>query len=765
MQVLIDNQDGLGSVDYSACLQTGSASAILRQLNEPTLCTLLLLLGTTGHVTPVIHASLQVIGSCGSLLFSGSITSPPAQRSVGQGLSGQAFALLISAVSDEILLDANVSSVQTTLLGETAQQTWTSLAALSTSSGTSLSLATQVASASRFEIEAGARWSKLAGLLGNSTRSAYTVSGNTIQVTEFGETVHPVAAADAGLILDSVSVSDLRWLASDVTICGREEPTAYVTEVFTGDGSTTTFSLTEAHFNPVTTQKTSIEDLFQGTSLNSSLWSYSDAAAHLALTADGLTCLGGSGRDAETTVTSLQQIELGGMLTLEGDGVQITSGSAGSLLGLYTGSVTIGNCFAGFGVSSSTGTLTVTAQVNGSAAGTVFEPQADHLYTFRLRLYSPEVERVRQSYCYVGTSGTAMTGGDSVISGGILEFEIQDVTSGTPGAPEILYTGSISNIPPACVLGVLDSGSLSCSIKSISCIQASPLWVTVSEGGGTPAAQFLATAVDGGACEITTTGQLEFYSGNVPPTSSLIYVNYRLSARAIARRGLVNENGSTLTPTSAWIGTVTAPIAWSSVDCDNAAAALLNMASSSTPAVKGTYLMNFVPGAPNIWPGDALEIGPFADGSFLNAIVREVKLELLPGVPRVSVTFANDWAESVSIRLSTTVPENTIIPHQPLAIASALPSLSELTVSGVTSTVVTINTGVSAPPNGGFEVRRRDNTFGPGTDSDLVLRSSTSIISIPRLAAVEQYYVRTYDGAIPPNYSLFSAAIFLNVSL
>jgi hypothetical protein len=30
---------------------------------------------------------------------------------------------------------------------------------------------------------------------------------------------------------------------------------------------------------------------------------------------------------------------------------------------------------------------------------------------------------------------------------------------------------------------------------------------------------------------------------------------------------------------------------------------------------------------------------------------------------------------------------------------------------------------------------------------------------------MEQYYVRMYDGSMPPNYSRFSSAIFVNVPL
>ena len=762
MQVLIDNGDGQGSLDYTGCLQLGPLCTIVRELNKPSLCSLLLFLGANGRKAPVEDARVAVCGTGGVVLFAGTVIAAPGQLPVGEGFSGPAFATLISAVSDEVLLNANVSSVQTTLLGETAQESWTALNALSAVSGLTLALSEQLSGTSRVEVEPGAKWADLAKALGDSTRTAYRVVANNVQVSDFGQVVYSVAAGDPGLLLEAVATNDLRWLASDVTVCGREEPTAYVTEVFAGDGSTTTFSFAEKHFSPVAKQKTSITDLFQGESLNSALWDVSDSAATIALTASGLTCTGGTGRDASATIASVQQIEMGGVITLEGDGIQIGDGSAGSVLGFYTGSVAQANCFAAFAVNSTAGPVSVMPQVNGNSAGAAFQVQSGHLYTFRLRVYVPETERVRQSYAYLGAVGTAMGGGEAVVSGGWLEFEVQDVTSGTPGVPTILFSAAVSAVPPICVAGVLDSGNLSCSVKSFSCTQSAPLWVSIGGSGAVPEPQFLASAVDGGACKITTAGQLTFYPGNIPADGTFIYANYRLSARSIARR--VAASGS-VPATEMWIGSVTAPIAWSSVDCDNAAAALLNIASNSTAAVKGTYTNEILPGMADIWPGDALEIGPYPQGSVTSGIVREVKFGLLPGGLHRAVRFANDWAESVSIRLSSTVPQDAVLPQQPLNIASALQSLSGLTITAVTGTTVSFNTGPNAPVNGGFEVRRRDDTFGPGADSDLVLRSATGNITIPRLAPVEQYYVRMYDGASPPNYSLHSAAVFINVPL
>jgi hypothetical protein len=62
-------------------------------------------------------------------------------------------------------------------------------------------------------------------------------------------------------------------------------------------------------------------------------------------------------------------------------------------------------------------------------------------------------------------------------------------------------------------------------------------------------------------------------------------------------------------------------------------------------------------------------------------------------------------------------------------------------------------------------VRRRDWSFTPGPGPDLVLRSPVPNFTIPRQAAMEQYYIRMYDGSTPPNYSRFSSAVFVNLPL
>jgi hypothetical protein len=147
--------------------------------------------------------------------------------------------------------------------------------------------------------------------------------------------------------------------------------------------------------------------------------------------------------------------------------------------------------------------------------------------------------------------------------------------------------------------------------------------------------------------------------------------------------------------------------------------------------------------------------------------VRTVQIDLsstAPALVKYTISFANDWADDLAIKTSSTVPADIWLPQQPETVLP-LANLNALSVTSVSGSAIGISGGVTPPVNGGFEVRRRDWAFGPGTNSDLVLRSPVANFSIPRSSAIEQYYIRMYDGSTPPNYSRFSSAVFVNVQL
>lgn len=90
-------------------------------------------------------------------------------------------------------------------------------------------------------------------------------------------------------------------------------------------------------------------------------------------------------------------------------------------------------------------------------------------------------------------------------------------------------------------------------------------------------------------------------------------------------------------------------------------------------------------------------------------------------------------------------------------------NLSELQVVSASASALSLDAGVDPPADGGFEVRRSDAYFGSATTTDLVLTSPVRGFSIPRLAFQERFFVRMFDGATPRRYSRVSSVVMTSL--
>jgi hypothetical protein len=135
-----------------------------------------------------------------------------------------------------------------------------------------------------------------------------------------------------------------------------------------------------------------------------------------------------------------------------------------------------------------------------------------------------------------------------------------------------------------------------------------------------------------------------------------------------------------------------------------------------------------------------------------------------PEVLNYVVDFANDWAETIAMKLSSAISPDVYLPQEPeTTAANYMSNLNALQVSSISTTSIVVDAGISAPAGGGFEVRSQDYTFGPTGGEGLVLRSPVPNFTITRSADEEQFFIRMYDGSTPPLYSRVSSAIFTNV--
>jgi hypothetical protein len=500
--------------------------------------------------------------------------------------------------------------------------------------------------------------------------------------------------------------------------------------------------------------------------LDTQIWQVNDAAAHLGLSSAGLTMTGGNGFDGQTTLTAIDQLELGGTLVIEAGSLQLGGASAGVVCGLYAGTTQSANCFAGYNVRQSGGATVVVPFVKGAEVGTVFTILQGHTYTLRIRLHCVEMQRVLQSYYAMVDGAVQAFGGGLVTAPMSVVFELQDLglASNTPAT--VLYDGSVTTSPAICSFVAVNSIQLFGSMGYCRITQAGSAWVVSTLPSGVKMTRLIGVNGEGVDCTVSAAGKVTFFAGRVPVAGELVTVTYRNQQRAVARledpASVAAEAAGGMPGTARWLGKVLKPAARSSVDCESAASAVLSFSSSRAAAVAGTYT---AVNPADVWPGDVLAMT--SSGQTMSVVVRSVEIVDGMGSPEMltyKMAFANDWAEGLGVTLSESIAADALLPETALSEpGNVLANLQQLQVVSATEVALQVDSGTAPPSGGGFEVRRRDGDFGPGVDQDLVLRSPVRSFSIPREGQIEHYYVRMYDGSTPPLYSRFSSAVFTDL--
>ena len=76
--------------------------------------------------------------------------------------------------------------------------------------------------------------------------------------------------------------------------------------------------------------------------------------------------------------------------------------------------------------------------------------------------------------------------------------------------------------------------------------------------------------------------------------------------------------------------------------------------------------------------------------------------------------------------------------------------------------IVTVDAGSTPPAGGGIEVRYSDAGWGVDNNRNLVGRFTTSSFTLTRYARAQNYFLRSYDGSVPPKYSRYSTALHVD---
>ena len=765
----------IGGQDYTPALDAVRPLTVERKLNEPSACECWITLPQNGSLpVPSQNQRMRVVGDDGTIYFTGYVAGMPTPQYTGLAMDGPRYRFEVRAISDEYLLDQVGTNPAGTSAGLDAGALIAALIKKTGSSAVTASNLLPNLAVARFEQQQGAVFSDNAGEIASEVRAAYRAVDGSLSLASIPGTVHMLTEGDGAFSPAKLSLSARtdRFLSNDITVCGEHEAAEYVTEFFQGDGSTIQFYLSERPFSPTSARAIIIRELFDGAEINNRFWWNTGAQGYLTLGPGGLSMQGGTGTDGQVELSWRDPIEMGGTLLLEAAGVTFVNGSNGILAALCTADETSSACTAGFQVTAEQGSGTVCVQpvVLGRPAGAAYSIDPANQYTLRLRVHCPECQRGLATYRTLGESGPISAGGEWNTAPAKMLFEIQEFVNGVAGMPVVLYDGEIANLPGNCSVVVASSISLQGSIRSVSLTDLGSGWVVTTPANGTAMTRRVGSAAQAAECRVEASGTLVFYPGFAPSAGEQVQVRYRSARRSVGRA--VNSSAQQalakkgLPSASAWIGSVTSPVPRSSQDCRNAALVLADSAARPSALWRGQYCCSSASLDGDVWPGDALEIN--APSAALNGqvVVRAVKLTFASDYPdllQYAIMFANDWAEDLAIKTSAGVPQDARL--SPVISPTFAPKLTGLVVTGIAGNTVTINTGETAPAGGGFEIRRRDNSFIPGIDPDLVMRGSQPTMSFIRASASDRFYIRAFDGTTPPNYSEFSAVLIFNTPL
>ncbi len=770
MKVTIDNQDGKGPIDYSQsiCADTAAENGVVitRSLNAPSLARIQLDCVSHGLAIPAVNGLVTITADNGTFLFTGYLPSAAEPEFAGYSSAGAQYRFVVNALSEDWLLNREALPQTAAMLGQTAGNMVRTLTNRVNPTLVQMNGLEDVGTIGFFEPMPNQPWSENVAALANQARAAYRVLNGQLTLAPVGSTVHEVNDTVGNVDYAALSATSAKQLVNDVTITGLSQPMEYVTELFQGDGATVLFQLQREPFRIV--RPILLNEEFTASTLNTSIWQVNDAGGYLNVSGGGLALTGGAGTDGSTTLATIDPVELGGEIVIESGFVQLNSGSDGVLCGLYSGAIGISNCVAGFRVRTSGSNTIVVPLVDGNEVGTAFTIVAGHSYILRLHVHSSELHRMLNSYFSYGSGGPAVYGGGTVPSGLQLLFELQDmallpyVNIGST----ILYDGALATSPAIATFACVNSLNLVGNVGYFKITQPGTLWIVSTPSSGAAFTRRIGAANQGADCNVLRDGFVHFYKLAIPQPGETLTVTYRVAAPSVARMATASA-GQQGSPVSQWVGHAVRPAARNLVDCENACQALLNVSANPSASWKGEYGYYNLQDQQDIWPGDALNFSSAAGGLSENVIVRAVTLKSTSSYPEVlnyRVQFANEWAETLALKVTDAISPDVILPVQAEVLpGNYLANLNALEVVSITSTAINVNANATPPMNGGFEVRSRDYTFGPTIHEDLVLRSPVANFSITRSADQEQFYIRMYDGSNPPLYSRLSCSIFTNI--
>ena len=790
MNLLIDNNDGLGQQDYTSYIDGDRLPQLSRKLNQAAVMTATLVTADPNFECPVLGARIILQRSDGYTLFTGYLTASPDQQYLGYG-HVPAWRFILTATDDSCLLDHNELPARTPFASRTSGNTLSMLANDALPGVLDESGVEDVSTVNQYVVIPQKGWTWNAQELAVMSRAAYRAHDGKLDFQPVGQASFTISDQDSTFDPNALTLLQPDGLFNDVTIVGELEPLNYVHDYFLGNGTTLDFYLSRTPF--VKSAITIFEDDYSESQPAPTLWDVTDPNGAVSLSGGQLLLNGGP-----ATIAYVEQLELAAGLMLQHGTFIFNTASTGTVGGIYNGSPSNANCIAGFTITPNGSNSNIQALINGSATGPVITTTPGHQYAFATQLICSEAHRVHQTYLSSLHPAGNGHGGDSIPAAVRVVLTIHDVDPGNPSTlatvASVLYDDVLPTPPGFATYALINATSFFAGVSYTRLQHTVDTEVRSMIPGGQFRTRLSGAFADGGECYITSSGTLAFYAPYPPQQNEEIVVSYRSSARAIARVQdpvsiAEHANGSDK-GRRRYLRNLKLPPAPTSIDCEVAATAFLD--DSVQQAWQGEYkiVSDFLPVA-DVLPGNAIQISAPSRGADFTAIVRGVELQvvsLADDRSSYNIKFANDASEPLALKFDAVAlpePAGTIYDlgtpsSSPLidSLSAAriydtgtpssslyIDSLTSAQVTNVIATEITIDAGIAPPAGGGIEVRRSDGGWGSSDSGNLAARFATQQFTVPRLERVQGYYLRQYDGSSPAKYSRYSVLLHVDYPL
>src|SRR5277367_5088100 len=474
MKLQIDNFDGNGPRDYTPTVDGSIPLQIVRKLNQPSQLKASVVNGAASFVSPIAGGRVTLVLQSGQNLFTGYLTEAPQLEYLGQGTSGPVYRYNLTAESDECLLNEKRLPACCPFVDRSAGNALQQLTQDLMPGSFDTTGVQPVDSVVWYASDPQKTWSQQAGEIATQARASYQLTNGALTLAPLGLNTHALNESDASFSPQGLKLQPVNGLINDVTVIGDEEPEAYVTDYFIGDGLTLKFYLSQTPFTKTSTVL--FDEEYTASPLDPTRWSVADPSSAISVSNGNLQVAGGTGVDGATTVQFVEQIELGGALVMQHCDVVFNGASTAVLGGLYPGAVTIGGCLAGFQITPNGTQCNIQALINGAATGALLSTITGHHYVLTTRFYSQEIYRRQQIFHSSFHPAGEGYGGGTIPADVRIVLEVHDIDPANPAsqvAPAtVLFDGVISDAPGFCTYALINAANLQCAIAFTQLIDA-----------------------------------------------------------------------------------------------------------------------------------------------------------------------------------------------------------------------------------------------------------------------------------------------------